>query len=329
MHHAPIAHADAHAAHASASAAASAEAADPAPAPAHAPDWPAIDAARASKPDNRLPFWVIDAGQPLLAGSVAIVHLPALARWPEALRIDAEGVTLTVAAAQRSGFLAQANHDLHAAGLITGWRNETYPLQPVAGGEVLATLERAAARFWGTLTFGAHCNGYLVDARGRPSHLWIARRALDKATDPGLLDNLIGGGVPHGQTPAQTAVREGWEEAGLLPAQMAGLVAGRRFRVARDVPEGLQLEEISVFDLALPAGLLPQNQDGEVHSHTLMTLDQALAHAAAGDMTVDAALVTLDFALRQRLLPANRHQHLQALAEGLWVGRSRLDRRNP
>ena len=329
MPHAPIAPVDAHAAHASASAAASAEAADASPVQARAPDWPAIDAARASKPDNRLPFWVIDAGQPLLAGSVAIVHLPALARWPEALRIDAEGVTLTVAAAQRSGFLAQANHDLHAAGLITGWRNETYPLQPVAGGEVLATLERAAARFWGTLTFGAHCNGYLVDARGRPSHLWIARRALDKATDPGLLDNLIGGGVPHGQTPAQTVVREGWEEAGLLPAQMAGLVAGRRFRVARDVPEGLQLEEISVFDLALPAGLLPQNQDGEVHSHTLMTLDQALAHAAAGDMTVDAALVTLDFALRQRLLPANRHQHLQALAEGLWVGRSRLDRRNP
>ena len=322
MPHAPIAHADAHAA----SASASAEAADASPAQARAPDWPAIDAARASKPDNRLPFWVIDAGQPLLAGSVAIVHLPALARWPEALRIDAEGVTLTVVAARRSGFLAQANHDLHAAGLITAWRSETYPLQPTAGGEVLATLERAAARFWGTLTFGAHCNGYQADASGRPSHLWIARRALDKATDPGLLDNLIGGGVPHGQTPAQTVVREGWEEAGLLPAQMAGLVAGRRFRVARDVPEGFQREELSVFDLALAPDLLPRNQDGEVHSHHLMTIDQALAHAAGGDMTVDAALVTLDFALRRRLLPPNQHQHLQALAEGLWAGRSSLDR---
>ena len=328
MPHAPFARTDPHAAAAEATAktAAAADAGqDTAPAQARALDWPAIDAARASNPDTRRPFWVIDAGQPLLAGSVAAAHLSALARWPEALRTDAAGVTLTVSAAQRSGFLAQANHDLLAAGLITGWRNETYPLQPTAGGAVLATLERAAARFWGTLTFGAHCNGYLVDARGRPSHLWIARRALDKATDPGLLDNLIGGGVPHGQTPAQTAVREGWEEAGLLPAQMAGLVAGRRFRVARDVAEGLQLEEISVFDLALPAALLPQNQDGEVHSHTLMTLDEALAHAAAGHMTVDAALVTLDFALRQRLLPANRHQHLQALAEGLWVGRSRLD----
>ena len=300
--------------------AASAQAANP------ALDWPAIDAARACDPDARLPFWVIDAGQPLLAGSVAIAQLPALARWPEALRVDTQGVALTVSAAQRSGFLAQANHALHAAGLIAGWRGETFPLQPVNGGALLATLERAAARFWGTLTFGAHCNGYQADARGRPSHLWVARRALDKATDPGQLDNLIGGGVPHGQSPAQTVVREGWEEAGLLPAQMAALVAGRRFRVARDLAEGFQREEISVFDLALPAGLLPQNQDGEVQSHTLMTLDQALAHAAAGDMTVDAALATLDFALRHRLLPANRHQHLQTLAEGLWVGRARLDR---
>ena len=188
MPHAPFARTDPHAA------AAAVAAAEDAPAQDHALDWPAVDAARASNPDIRLPFWVIDADQPLLAGSVAIAHLPALARWPEALRINAEGVALTVAAAQRSGFLAQVNHDLHAAGLITGWRGETYPLQPMAGGAVRATLERAAARFWGTLTFGAHCNGYQADARGRPSHLWIARRALDKATDPGLLDNLIGGG---------------------------------------------------------------------------------------------------------------------------------------
>jgi 8-oxo-dGTP pyrophosphatase MutT (NUDIX family) len=267
------------------------------------PDWAAIDAARACDPDKRLPFWVTDAGQPLLAGSVAKAHLPALAQWPDALRLNAQGLVLTVAAAQRTDFLAQVNHGLRAAGLITGWRDERYPLQPTTGGPVLATLERAAARFWGTLSFGAHCNGYQLDARGRPSHLWIARRAADKATEPGMLDNLIGGGVTQGQTAAQTVVREGWEEAGLLPAQMTGLVAGRRFRVARDVAEGFQREEISVFDLVA----------------------QALAHAAVGDMALDAALVTLDFALRHRLLPASRHQHLQALAEGLWVGRAQLD----
>ena len=85
--------------------------------------------------------------------------------------------------------------------------------------------------------------------------MWIARRSYSKPTDPGQLDNLIGGGVPHGQSPAQSVVREGWEEAGLTPAQMTGLQAGRRLRLARPIPEGYQLEKLSAFDLALPPGL--------------------------------------------------------------------------
>ena len=296
-----------------------------APRPAAA-DWPAIEAALAHDPLARVAFFIWDGAQPQAVGSVARAHLPALARWPEALQLDDQGVTLTLAGAECTRFFDHANRVLRQAGLIRGWRDETFPVLTLRGGVLLASFERAAARFWGTTTYGAHCNGYTTDGRGRPAQLWIARRAFDKATDPGLLDNLIGGGVPLGQTPAQAALREGWEEAGLLPAQLQGLAPGRRLRLARDVPEGFQREEISVFDLALPAGVLPRNQDGEVHSHRLLPLDQALAHAAGGDMTVDAALVTLDFALRRRLLPPNRHQHLQALAEGLWVGRASLAR---
>jgi 8-oxo-dGTP pyrophosphatase MutT (NUDIX family) len=140
-----------------------------------------------------------------------------------------------------------------------------------------------------------------------------------------MLDNLIGGGVPHGQSPAACVVREGWEEAGLRAEQMAGLQPGRRLRLVRPIPEGLQREELSGYDLALPPGLLPANQDGEVHSLTLMPVAEALACAAAGEMTVDAALVTLDFALRHRLLPEARAQALAVRSQPLWHGLSRLD----
>ena len=296
----------------------------PAATPTPATDWPAILAAQARDATTRLPFFILDKAQPLLTGSVARAHLPTLARWPHALRITDQAITLALPAAARTAFFAQANQALHSQGLIRAWRNETFPVVAQANGALLATQERAACRFWGCTTYSAHCNGYVADANGRPSHLWIARRAPDKPTDPGLLDNLIGGGVPHGQTPAQAVQREGGEEAGLQPAQLHGLAAGRRLRVARDIPEGLQLEEVSVYDLALPAGLTPHNQDGEVHSFTLMPLAQALAHAAAGDMTVDAALATLDFALRHRVLATPQHQHLQALSEVLWIGRASL-----
>ena len=89
------------------------------------------------------------------------------------------------------------------------------------------------------------------------------------------------GGVPHGQTPAEAVLREGWEEAGLRPWQMRALRPGRVARVARDIPEGFQLEELSIFDLALPPDLVPCNQDGEVHSLTLMSVADALAQPDA------------------------------------------------
>lgn len=288
-------------------------------------DWPAIAAARACDLHARLPFFIADGGLACRTGSVARAHLHTLARWPQALALAGGAVTLTLPAAERSDFFTLANRRLHQDGLVIGWRDETYPVLALDDGRLLATFERAASRFWGTTTFGAHCNGYVAGADGRPSHLWIARRSYSKPTDPGLLDNLVGGGVPHGQTPAECVLREGWEEAGLAPAQMQGLQAGRRFRVARDIPEGFQLEEVSVFDLALPPGLQPVNQDGEVHSVALMPVAEALACAAAGEMTVDAALVTLDFALRHRLLPAEAQARLAAQTAALWLGDARLN----
>lgn len=270
-----------------------------------------------------MPFFVVEGGRPLLTGSVARRHLGTLARWPAALACAEDRVTLRLPARQRTAFFDQANRWLRDAGLIAAWRDEIFPVTALDGGGLLATFERAAARFWGTTTFGAHCNGYVADAAGRPTHLWIARRAFDKPTDPGLLDNLVGGGVPHGQSPAQCVVREGWEEAGLEPAQMAGLQPGRRLQVARDIPEGFQREDLSVFDLALPNNVVPRNQDGEVQGFTLMPVAEALARAAAGEMTVDAALVTLDFALRRALLPAAVHLQLAAAADALWLGPAR------
>jgi len=197
--------------------------------------------------------------------------------------------------------LAQIHARLHADGLIHAWRDEPYPLRDRTGGEH-GTLERAASRFWGMLTLGAHCNGYVADAAGRPTHLWIARRSYSKPTDPGRLDNLIGGGVPAGQSPREAVIREGWEEAGLTPQQMAGLETGGLVDLECDIPEGRQHERLHVFDLALPAGLVPRNVDGEVAELRLMPVAEALERAAAGELTTDAALATLDFAVRHRLV---------------------------
>ncbi|MGE5117622.1 MAG: NUDIX hydrolase, partial [Betaproteobacteria bacterium] len=160
-------------------------------------------------------------------------------------------------------------------------------------------------------------NGFVADARGRPTSLWIAERAATKATDPGRLDNLIGGGVPHGQSPRETLLREGFEEAGLDSAEVALATPGRVIEIVRDVPEGLQHELLYAHDLALPAGRTLVNRDGEVAAFALHAIGAAIAVAASGAMTVDAELVTLDFALRHALLPAGEAARLAPRLDAL------------
>jgi 8-oxo-dGTP pyrophosphatase MutT (NUDIX family) len=282
--------------------------------------WPALAAARAHDPATRVPFAVSLEGSMIDAGSVAWPHMRALRRWPHWVQVNDERVALVAPAAERADALAEMNHALRADGLIVAWRDEPFPLFYIQGRALGVSMERAATRFWGTLTLGAHCNGYVADAHGRPARIWIARRAPTKATDPNRLDNLIGGGVPAGQSPLDTVIREGWEEAGLLPEQMHGLQRGRVLRLLRDIPEGLQREWIHVYDLALPAGVVPRNQDGEVAELALRDLGHALALAGSGEMTVDAALVTLDFALRRALFDPTTQAALSTAAADLFAG---------
>lgn len=270
--------------------------------------WAAIEQAQASDAAARLAF-DIDGCR---VGSVARSELPALAGLAGPLHIGADFVELTVPAAARDAALAALNDSLRDQGRVRGWRDEIYAIVDPTTRRRLARTERAAARFWGTLTFGAHATGYVAGPDGRPQQLWIARRAPTKATDPGRLDNLVGGGVPDGQTPAQTLRREAWEEAGLGPVQLQRVRPGRVLRLLRDIPEGLQHEWLYGYDIELPAGLVPQNQDGEVAGFELLPVVEALALAAAGEMTVDAALVTLDFALRHRLLAEAQSPDLAA-----------------
>ena len=268
--------------------------------------WDALAAARRCAVP-RLPFAVGGA----VVGSVAAAHLEALRAWPQWFTLDPRGLDLI--AADRSSALATVNATLRAQGLIAAWRDETYAIVTQLGEPPLVLIERAAARFWGTLTFGANANGYVADTAGRPTHLWIARRALGKATDPGKFDNLVGGGVPFGQTPFETLVREGYEEAGLPAEQMRRAVPGRVIELACDIAEGFMHEQLHSFDLCLPAEVTPVNQDGEVAELRCLPVDAAIDLAAGGAMTMDASLVTLDFALRHRLLASHDHARLAAL----------------
>lgn len=273
--------------------------------------WHALTQARRQERPRR-PF-LVDGER---VGSVDEAHLSALQPWGRWVEVGAEAVVLAVAPSDRDAVFAEMNHRLRTQGLIRAWRDEPFPLLSPTTGGVMAVFERAAARFWGTLTLGAHCNGWVAAEDGHPQQMWIARRSATKATDPGKLDNLVGGGVPLGQTPWDALVREGYEEAGLSPAQMARAVPGRVIELDRDTPEGRQFERLHVFDLRLDPSEIPCNRDGEVAEWHLWTLPETCEVAATAHMTVDAALVTLEFLLRHQAIPS----HVEAQNLARWLG---------
>jgi 8-oxo-dGTP pyrophosphatase MutT (NUDIX family) len=210
----------------------------------------------------------------------------------------------------RSAAIDRVARELEAAGELTAWRDERYAVAPELGSTPWFLVERAAARYFGIHTYGAHVNGVVRDEHG--VRMWLARRSNAKSIDPGMLDNLVGGGIAAGQTIAATVVKEAWEEAGIRPpiariARPAGAV-----RICRGQPDGLHRETIFVHDLWLSADFTPAGQDGEVVDHRLVTLAEAARLIAEDEgldaVTADASLVILDFLIR--------HGHIEPDAPG-------------
>jgi 8-oxo-dGTP pyrophosphatase MutT (NUDIX family) len=196
---------------------------------------------------------------------------------------------------ERSAALADIARRLADAGHVRGWRDELFGVTTSLTAPAFAVIERSAARFLGLLTFASHMNGIVA---GEPA-LWISRRSPTKAVDPGMWDNLVAGGMPHGSDPLATLIRECDEESGIPPELAARAEGHGVIRVLRDIPEGVQWEAVHVYDLLLPADFVPHNRDGEVAEHRRIEPAALLAIMADGAMTLDATLVTLD-TLRRR-----------------------------
>lgn len=254
-----------------------------------------------------------DAHVPLVIGSqrfgwVRRREAELLTRWLEVFETNSLAVRIRPRldnCEARTQALAPVIETLAAEGVITGWRNERYAIRNRFEDEPMAWIERAAARFFGTDTYAVHVNAYVAGPLpAQAPLLWIARRSVNKATDAGMLDNAVGGGIGNGYGIWQTLIKECWEEAGIPPFLAQQARRGRTVHVLAEIPEGVQSEQIFVHDLALPPDFAPRNQDGEASGHWRATVKDVLGAIARGAMTVDASLATLDFLLRTGCIDA-------------------------
>ena len=172
---------------------------------------------------------------------------------------------------------------LRASGRASPWRDELLDVSD-AQGQVVGAIERAAVRPLGIATRAVHL--VVGDAAGS---VWVQRRALDKAVDPGLWDTTMGGLMAAGESVAETLRRETWEEAGLRLDQLLDVQAFGRFTVKRPLPEGYMVEHIEMFRAVAVEGVRPVNQDGEVAAFECIGRAELLARLQAEAFTLEAA----------------------------------------
>lgn len=241
---------------------------------------------------------------PLVADGEVVGRMTAdraqrLAQFPAIAR---RGGTLVVACerSERDAAMAEIVRTLAREGALTAWRDERYAVRCEFDAPAHFEVERAAARYLGIRTYAAHVNG-LVRAEDGVC-MWLARRSAGKAIDPGMLDNLVGGGIASRATVEGTVVKESWEEAGIEADVATRAVRASELTIFRHQPDGIQHETIYAHDLWLAPGWSPANQDGEAVGHRLVAVDEAARVIASDDppdaMTADASLVALDCLVR-------------------------------
>jgi 8-oxo-dGTP pyrophosphatase MutT (NUDIX family) len=196
--------------------------------------------------------------------------------------------------------------------ILRGWRDELWPVYG-SDTQVLYSVERSGTGMLGVMRYGVHMTGYVRDATAPHGiRIWVPRRAPDKPTYPGMLDNTVAGGLMTGEDPFECMVREADEEASLSEKVMrerckfTGMVTYIYITDERAGGEAGQIypETQWVYDIELPADERPTPKDGEVAEFHLWTVDQVRDQLAKGNYKPNCALILVDFFVRHGIINA-------------------------
>ena len=196
--------------------------------------------------------------------------------------------------------------------ILRGWRDERWPVYS-DDGEVVYSVERSGTGMLGVMRYGVHMTGYVRDETApHGMRIWVPRRATDKSTYPGMLDNTVAGGLMTGEDPFECIVREADEEASLPEnlmrekAKFTGMVTYIYITDERAGGERGQIypETQWVYEIELPADAKPTPKDGEVAEFYLWTVDEVRAELVKGNFKPNCALIVVDFFIRHGIITA-------------------------
>ncbi|MDR3437591.1 DUF4743 domain-containing protein [Telmatospirillum sp.] len=242
-----------------------------------------------------------------------------LAAFPDIFVVSTDRVVVSprlTDAATRTAALREVVDRLSAEGTLAKTLGEDYRVVSRWGEEPFFLIDRSAVSAFGIAAFGVHLNGFV--RHGRTVKLWIAKRAPDKAVEPGKLDNMVAGGQPAGLGLSENLAKEAAEEAGMprdlaLTATPVGAIS-----YCMAGTWGLKPDTMFVYDLELPTSFTPTNTDGEVSQFFLMEPEEILDLLRHGQrFKFNVPLVLIDFFIRHGILSAENEPEYLDLVRGL------------
>ncbi|MEZ5536028.1 MAG: DUF4743 domain-containing protein [Thiolinea sp.] len=217
---------------------------------------------------------------------------------------------------QRTEAVNAVMQKLHYGGVIDTWVGESYPVVHHFDDAAVMEVERAAASFLGIRGFGVHVNG-LVRSDGE-IRVWVGIRAKSKPFWPGKLDQLVAGGQPVGISLLDNVIKEAEEEAAIPPKLAQRAEAVGQIHYQHQGKRGLENSTLFIYDLWLPEDFVPQNNDGEVDSFQLLSLQEVARLTEQTDaFKANCNLVNIDLLLRNNVITES-HPDYTALVSALY-----------
>ncbi|MFQ5765141.1 MAG: DUF4743 domain-containing protein [Rhodospirillales bacterium] len=251
-------------------------------------------------------------------GQIETAVADSLRRFEDVFKITGEAVDLADGLQgfdRRTEAVASVLETLRDDGMISGWRDEAYPVSAQFSEPPVFTMERAGVPLFGVRGYGVHVNGFVDDGRG--IRMWVARRSVTKPTGPGKLDQVVAGGQPAGISLADNLIKECAEEAGIPEALAAKALPVGTVSYRTERPEGLRDDVLFDYDLELPPDFEPRNTDGEVDAFYLWPMEQVMETLDGSDeFKFNSGLVVIDFLIRHGFIDPG-HPDYVAIIEGL------------
>jgi hypothetical protein len=223
---------------------------------------------------------------------------------------------------EKTKALQEVNVNLREKGMIPGWRDEMLPLSSTFNSDPVLLIERAACSVYGVKAYGVHVNGFIRDQSSKQiTHLWVAKRAKNKATWPGMLDHIVAGGLPFGISLRDNVIKECEEEASISRELAENAIpTGAVSYCSLDEAGNIRRDCLFCYDLELPPNFVPTPNDDEVECFELKevayVLDKVIEGAGDGGRTgykPNCNLVLIDFFIRHGIIDPESPMYLQLL----------------